>query len=336
MDAWPRLLHCADTNQPPGADDQFRFRWFGLFYQGPEQDAFLLRLRLPGGRLHALQLAGLAGIAQELAGGYVLCNPQGGLDLPGVPVRAAGGIVRRVEAIGLRTLLTGGDCVQAVHGGEQEEMAAGSRPGTVSLLVCELEHALLHDRQLADLPGPCEVFLGATDEGSANGLDGGSGPGMIGFRAMSAANDRVEYRLCLPGVGAVDFPLAAAQVVPACLGFLRKWSEHGERADRRSAGLAEFCARVGGERLRTWLAESAAPAAEIFPESHGPDVPRKPPLGAAVSNGRLLSGALLRLAEAARAHGSDEVRLAAGHLYLPQADDPEAARQAVRNALGSP
>ena len=69
------------------------------------------------------------------------CNPQGGLDLPGVPVRAAAEVVRRVEAIGLRTLLTGGDCVQAVRGGEHEHDAA------IWPLVCALEQALLHDRQ---------------------------------------------------------------------------------------------------------------------------------------------------------------------------------------------
>ena len=325
LDAWPRVLHCANTNQPPGADDQFRFRWFGLFYQGPEQDGFLLRLRLPGGRLHAFQLAGLAAITQELACGYVLCNLQGGLDLPGVPVRAAAEIVRRMEAIGLRALLTGGDCVQAVRGGEHEGGAA------VWPLVCQLEQALLHDRQLADLPDSCEVFLRTADSLSIKGADSGSRPEMIVFHATPAG-----YQLALPHVGAVGLPLAAAQVVPACLGFLRKWSEHGERADRRSAGLAEFCAKVGGERLCAWLAASAEPAAEAFPEDRpGPEAPRALIHGVRVPDGRLLSGALARVADAAQTQGAGEIRLAAGHLYLPAAENPEVARQVLKEEIGS-
>ncbi|MBE7212365.1 MAG: NirA family protein, partial [Gluconacetobacter diazotrophicus] len=60
LDAFGRLLDCAEQDRPPDGDDAFRFQWFGLFYQGPRQDAFTLRLRLPGGRLRAFQLAGLA------------------------------------------------------------------------------------------------------------------------------------------------------------------------------------------------------------------------------------------------------------------------------------
>ena len=160
LDSFSRLMECAETNRPPGPDDRFRFQWFGLFYQAPRQDSFLLRLRLPGGRLEAFQLGGLAEIVQECAGGHVLLNAQGGLDVPGVPVRAAAEILRHVEGIGLSARQTGGDCVQSVRGGEDDGLAdCKARPGSVYPLVCRLEQALAHHRRLADLPRGCEIVF---------------------------------------------------------------------------------------------------------------------------------------------------------------------------------
>ncbi len=335
LDAWPRVLHCVHADRPPDADDRFRFRWFGLFYQGPEQDAFLLRLRLPGGRLRAFQLTGLAEITQELAGGCLLCNAQGGLDLPGVPVRAAAEIVRRVEAIGLRSLLTGGDCVQAVRGGEHEGLAVDAPPTTIYPLVCELEQALLHDRQLADLPGGCEVVLGTAGEASTNGMDAGTTPGVIVFQAVPSSAGHPQYTLSVPRVGALDLPLTGAQVVPVCLGLLRRWSEGGGRADRQGAGLAEFCVGAGGGRLREWLAEYAEPTAEVFPENRpAAGVPAATIIGVAAPRRRLLSRTLVQLADLARGQGCGEVRLASGCLHVPRATDPELARKALQEALG--
>ena len=109
LDSYARLWECAVANRPPDADDQFRFQWFGLFYQAPVQDAFTLRLRLPGGRLRPFQLAGLADIAQQHASGAVVLNSQGGLDLPGVPVTSATEILQRIDGIGLSARQTGGD-----------------------------------------------------------------------------------------------------------------------------------------------------------------------------------------------------------------------------------
>jgi ferredoxin-nitrite reductase len=55
----------------PKGPDVFRYKFHGLFYVAPNQDAFMLRLRLPGGILLAHQVRGLADIAERYGGGYV-------------------------------------------------------------------------------------------------------------------------------------------------------------------------------------------------------------------------------------------------------------------------
>ncbi len=334
LDAFPRLLHCANTNQPPGADDQFRFQWFGLFYQQPEQDAFLLRIRLPGGRLRAYQLTGLAGIAQEWAAGFLVCNSQGGLDLPGVPVRAATEVLRRVEEIGLRTMLTGGDCVQAVRGGELDESPDGTGRLSIYPLVCALEQALVRDRQLADLPGSCEVILRAADECPTGLTERQSRHGTIIFQETHDAGDEPTFSLSITGAAALGLKLRATQIVPACLELLRKWIEGGDRSDRERAGLAQFCAGIGSEGLRSWLAQAVGPLVETSAEPPVPPaVVPGPFAGVQIQNGRLLSETLTRLARAARDLGADELRLAAGHLHVPHAPDRQAAENILRDVV---
>ena len=340
LDAFSRLLDCAKTDRPPSADDGFRFRWFGLFYEGPSRDAFRLRLRLPGGRLPCFQLAALAEITQELAGGWLECNPQGGLDIPGIAVRVAVETLRRVNDIGLRTLLSGGDCVQAVRGGEYEGLLENSGPSTVGSLVLELEQAIAWDRGLADLPGPCEVSLRGLEASPASSQHETMTFQELAkplLRATGADLGEVaQFTLAVPDGVATGIVLTASQVVPACLQLLRKWAGQDRRVDRRQVELANFCAEIGGERLRAWIGEAVG----MLPEALTRDRLQSAsttvlPLGVLVPEGRLLSVALTRLAAVARDHGSNEVRLADGRVFIPRALDFSAARQSLLDALES-
>ena len=339
FDAFPRLLACAGNDQPPSAADRFRFQWFGLFYQGPDHDAFVLRLRLPGGRLKGFQLLGLAEIVQELAGGVVELNARGGLDLPGVPVRASVEVLRRVEAIGLSARGTGGDCVQAVRGGERE---AGAEPPLVYGLVCALEQALAQSREFEDLPGPCEVVLRAADEREPTDGDAAR----LVFRASRPAPSEAAgpagwprgeaavapaWEVALPGGGELGVTFPAAEVLPVCFALLRVWSRQADRTRREQAAWASFCARLGAGELRAALerelGKSLAPSTESM-ESTGQ---AEKPSPRTVPVGRLLSGQMVTLARLAAQSGVDELRLVRpGSLLVPDGVDPGAFAAVLR------
>ena len=53
LDAFDVLLEHAATNKPPDKESLFRFKWNGLFFLTPNKEAFMARLRIPGGLLVA-------------------------------------------------------------------------------------------------------------------------------------------------------------------------------------------------------------------------------------------------------------------------------------------
>ena len=60
FDAYPRLKQQALDNAPPNPADNFRWRYYGLFYVAPAQDSYMCRLRIPNGIMKHWQFAGLA------------------------------------------------------------------------------------------------------------------------------------------------------------------------------------------------------------------------------------------------------------------------------------
>jgi ferredoxin-nitrite reductase len=71
LDAYPQLLENAALNRAPDKENIFRFKWNGLFYLTPNKEAFMARLRIPGGLLKTYQLREIAAVAKELTTGYV-------------------------------------------------------------------------------------------------------------------------------------------------------------------------------------------------------------------------------------------------------------------------
>jgi ferredoxin-nitrite reductase len=53
FDMWDEMLANAEGKRFPKGLDVFRYKFHGLFYVAPNQNAFMLRLRIPGGILSA-------------------------------------------------------------------------------------------------------------------------------------------------------------------------------------------------------------------------------------------------------------------------------------------
>ena len=70
FDAYPRLKQQALDNAPPNPADNFRWRYYGLFYVAPAQDSYMCRLRIPNGILKHWQFAGLADLIEKLCGPF--------------------------------------------------------------------------------------------------------------------------------------------------------------------------------------------------------------------------------------------------------------------------
>src|SRR4029077_11273310 len=81
FDGYERLKEQAAKNEPPKPDDNFRWRFFGLFYCAPAQKAYMCRLRIPNGILKHWQFAGVADLAERYAGGYAHVTTRANLQM---------------------------------------------------------------------------------------------------------------------------------------------------------------------------------------------------------------------------------------------------------------
>src|SRR6516225_11505809 len=70
FDGYDKLKAQAAANEAPKPPDNFRWRFFGLFYVAPNQNSYMCRLRMPNGILKHWQFSGLADLAETYGGGY--------------------------------------------------------------------------------------------------------------------------------------------------------------------------------------------------------------------------------------------------------------------------
>ncbi|TWP34429.1 nitrite/sulfite reductase [Leekyejoonella antrihumi] len=114
------------------SDLRGRMRWWGLYTQRrrgipggrtatipPEElddEFFMMRVRIDGGKLTTEQIRVLAGIAQEFARGTADITDRANLQYHWVRIEDVPEIWRRLEAVGLRTTEACGDCPRVVMG----------------------------------------------------------------------------------------------------------------------------------------------------------------------------------------------------------------------------
>ena len=151
LDAYPLLLEHAAANEAPDKENIFRFKWNGLFYLAPNKDAFMCRLRIPGGVLKTFQLRELAHIAQELTTGYVQITTRANFQLRLIEPKNAPEVLRRIQSIGLHTRGAGADNIRNITANP----TAGIDPHELIdvLPYCQqLAQIIINDRSFYDLP----------------------------------------------------------------------------------------------------------------------------------------------------------------------------------------
>ena len=151
FDAYERLKQQALTNAPPSPADNFRWRYYGLFYVAPTQDSYMARLRIPNGILKHWQFSGLADLAERLSGPYCHVTTRANLQLREIPPKHAVALIEGIQDLGLCSRGSGADNIRNVTG----TPTAGIDPQE---LIDTREYArewhfhILNDRSLYGLP----------------------------------------------------------------------------------------------------------------------------------------------------------------------------------------
>src|ERR1051326_7279811 len=192
LDAYPQLVENAALNNPPDKEDLFRFKWNGLFYLTPNKEAFMARLRIPGGVVKTFQLSEMARIAQELTSGYVQITTRANLQMRLIQPKDAAEVLRRIQSIGLHTRGAGADNIRNLT----MNPTAGIDPVElidVQPFLQELAHTIINDRAFYDLPRKFNIaydgggFIGALEDTND-----------IGVKAVKIATE-IFFRIALGG-----------------------------------------------------------------------------------------------------------------------------------------
>jgi ferredoxin-nitrite reductase len=358
FDAYPRLKEQAAGNQPPKPADNFRWRYYGLFYVAPAQTSYMCRLRIPNGILTHWQLAGVADIAERHGGDYAHVTTRANLQIREIEPKSAVAVVEGLQDIGLCSRGSGADNIRNVTGtptaGIDPQELIDTRP-----YAREWHFHILNDRSLYGLPRKFNVgFDGA---GRIAVLEDTND---IGFQAVvvnegAGIEPGVWFRLCLGGItghrdfardtGVVVKPAEATAVADA---IVRVFIDHGDRTDRNKArlkyvldawGFDKFLAAVEdklGRKLARVAADAVAPRPTFDRLAHiGVHAQKQPGrnwIGVVLPVGKMTVAQMRGLAAIARDHGDGDIRLTVWQNLLISgvADERVAAAEAAIAALG--
>jgi ferredoxin-nitrite reductase len=357
LDIWDKLLSHAQQDQPPQADDVYRFKFHGLFYVAPAQDSLMVRVRIPGNAMSSLQMRTLAGIASELGGGYGDVTTRGNIQIREIAPRHMVEVLMRLSESGLTSRGAGADNVRNITSspmsGIDPTELIDTRP-----MARALQLYLLNNRDLFGLPRKFNVsFDGA---GRVSVVTETNDIGFIATRVTTAdIAPGVYFRVLLGGItGHLRFAndcgllVAPEECVAVAAAMLRVFAAHGDRTDRKKARLCYLLERLGTEKflelvqakltfdLRFLAADHCSPRPPVDKHGHIGTHPQAQPglssIGIVIPVGRMSAEQMLSLAELAETCGDGELRPTVWqNIILPNvrsARVPEAVR--VISAMG--
>src|SRR5437763_6532348 len=112
FDAYGRLKEQAASNAPPKPADNFRWRYYGLFYVAPAQDSYMCRLRIPNGIVKHWQLSGLADLAEALCGPFCHVTTRANLQVREIPFNNTVALIEGIQDLGLCSRGSGADNIR--------------------------------------------------------------------------------------------------------------------------------------------------------------------------------------------------------------------------------
>jgi ferredoxin-nitrite reductase len=331
FDAYERLKDQAKNNTPPTPPDNFRWRYYGLFYVAPVQNSFMCRLRMPNSILKHWQFTGLADLAESCGGGYSHITTRANIQIREIEPKNSVALIEGIQDLGLCSRGSGADNIRNVTGtptaGIDPQELIDTRP-----YAREWHYHILNDRSLTGLPRKFNVaFDGA---GRIAVLEDTND---IAFSAVEVkhgfgAEPGVWFRLGVGGItGHKDFaketgiivkPEDATMVADA---IVRVFIETGDRTNRLKARLKYVLDNMGVDKFMAAVEDKfgrklvRAPAEAIAPRPafdrmahigvHGQKQEGLNWIGVVLPLGKLIGDQMRGLAKIAQDLGDGDIRL---------------------------
>jgi ferredoxin-nitrite reductase len=255
FDAYERLKDQAKNNKAPSPADNFRWRYYGIFYVAPAQDSYMCRLRIPNGIMKHWQFAGLADLAESYGGGYSHITTRANVQIREILPKNSVALIEGIQDLGLCSRGSGADNIRNVTGtptaGIDPQELIDTRP-----YAREWHYHILNDRSLYGLPRKFNVaFDGA---GRIAVLEDTNDIAFAAFEVKDGfgIEPGVWFRLGIGGItGHKDFaketgiivkPEEATAVADA---IVRLFIETGDRTNRLKARLKYVLDSMGVDKF---------------------------------------------------------------------------------------
>ncbi len=344
LDIWDKILHHAATDTPPEGGDVFRFKFHGLFYVAPAQDSFMVRVRVPGNIITAVQMRALAEIARRWGNDYGDVTTRGNVQLREFAPHDIVNVLMALSNAGLTSRGAGADNVRNITA----TPTSGIDPAElydVRPLAQGLQFYLANNRDLFGLPRKFNV---AFDSGGSVSVV--SDTNDIGFQAVRVPDGKgiapgVWFRVMLGGITGHRFfaedagiIVAPEECVAAAAAMIRVFADRGDRTDRKKARLRFLIDRIGMDAflaatearlafpLRRLALTDCLPPRAVIRHGHVGVYTQKAPglsyVGIAIPVGRMTAAQMDKIAELAEECGSGELRLTVWqNVILPDVPD---------------
>lgn len=351
LDMWDEMMaHARDEKFPKGTD-VFLFKFHGLFYVSPAQDAYMCRMRFPGGHVTSFQMRGLADLADRYAGGYTDVTTRANLQLREIAAANGVNVLLGLKDLGIINQGSGGDNIRNVTASPTSGFDPEELIETLPL-AREMHHHIIYHRELYGLPRKFNIaFDGA---GRITALEDTND---IGFTAVRVTEEHatnevpagVYFRLTLGGItGHLDFArdtgilVSPHECVAVSDAILKVFIAHGDRTDRKKARLKyvldawgfdkfiEETEKVLGRSLRRFPLDNCERSDVVDRNAHigvhAQAQPGKSYIGVTAAVGRITSEQMRELAAISEQFGNGTLRLTVWqNVLIPFIDDEDIA-----------
>lgn len=349
LDCYDTILDKATKGEFASDGDIFRFKFHGLFYVTPAQEAYMLRARIPGCAMSSFQLRGMADISDDWGGGYLDVTTRGNLQIREIQPENTINILNKMVDIGLTSKGSGADNVRNVTatpttGFDKDELI------DVMPYAKAMHHAILNNRDLYGMPRKFNISY---DSGGAISVCADTND--IAFYAVTLKEDTqdlkagVYFRVQLCGItGHKQFAsdsgllITPSESTALASAILRVFIENGDRTNRKKARLKYLIDDWGTpkflEEVQKKLAFPLRYVAEDLCEKSMPKVKHghigtykqadgKNYLGIVIPVGRMTTGIARDIANIAEEFGTGDIRLTAWqNLLIPHIPDDKLAK----------
>ncbi|MGH9127407.1 MAG: nitrite/sulfite reductase [Acidimicrobiales bacterium] len=317
--------------------EQERLKWVGIYPQRQGGDAYMMRVKVPGGRLNASQAAVIGNIAdtygrspagsgRSRAASEGCCDitTRQDIQLHWIRMAEVPEIWRLLEEVGLTTLQACGDSARNVLccpvAGLDAEEAFDAFP-----VARAITDYFTGNREYSNLPRKFKISVtGCLDDcAQAEINDIGLWParradGALGFNVLVGGGLSDGPRLASD----IDVFVETGQAVELSRAIAQTWGELGNRENRGQSRMRYLVQELGPERFREELSARCGfgltPAGEALTRRYRGDHVGVHPqrqaglsyVGLNVTVGRMAGSALVEVGRLAEAYGDGGVRLA--------------------------